>query len=509
MKQIIILLFLLIFSISFGQNQTRDVLYLKNGSIIKGSIIEMNPATGIKIKTADGSLFIYKMEEVLKTEKEEFISKKVNQKTSSVISQSTLEKVFKNYISQNRPALKFIGVSKVNGIKREVYGQKLYEIEYQLVLEPIKNIYINKGNSALLSVGTSAGNFKSNFSYSLQQVGGRMSAFGGNLTLIEKGKRIVFEGSLPFEETDNGWRATKFSNKSFKVVSSDYLTPEMSKRKAEERAKLVSTLKEKLDWKKSDVKPIFYEGKYFKVTDVPLFSEGHVKYFIAPLKSFYKGRNDVAINITKKVYESILASNRYEEIEFNSFKSADNSSRIFLTITNVSFPFINTGYQCKITIKGKVKGNFTNPKQLNFDYNLKPIIATSKSYKKNMSKQQALESALKNLSFKIQNFIYKNEPITLKLKRIETNKRGKAEKVVFIKPSKFISVRKIKFLVIAPNDITIKNNSFAISNKIGDCIYKGTTNGDEIMCTIRGNKNKKAFSNVKESTANLIGISIY
>jgi hypothetical protein len=48
-----------------------DVLYLKNGSIIKGTITEMVPNQTIKIKMADGSLFVFKMEEVEKFVKEE------------------------------------------------------------------------------------------------------------------------------------------------------------------------------------------------------------------------------------------------------------------------------------------------------------------------------------------------------------------------------------------------------------------------------------------------------
>jgi len=73
-----LLLFLLV-TLSFlshAQDNNRDVIYLKNGSIIKGVVMEMVPGGIIKIKTADGSIFIYQMEEVLRTEKEENLSKK-------------------------------------------------------------------------------------------------------------------------------------------------------------------------------------------------------------------------------------------------------------------------------------------------------------------------------------------------------------------------------------------------------------------------------------------------
>jgi hypothetical protein len=47
-----------------------DVLYLKNGSIIRGLIIEQIPNTSVKIKTADGSVFVHVMEDVIKITKE-------------------------------------------------------------------------------------------------------------------------------------------------------------------------------------------------------------------------------------------------------------------------------------------------------------------------------------------------------------------------------------------------------------------------------------------------------
>jgi hypothetical protein len=54
-----------------AQIYKRDIVYLKNGSIIKGYILEVIPNESIKLKTSDGSIFIFKMEEVERTSKEE------------------------------------------------------------------------------------------------------------------------------------------------------------------------------------------------------------------------------------------------------------------------------------------------------------------------------------------------------------------------------------------------------------------------------------------------------
>jgi hypothetical protein len=45
-----------------------DVLYLRNGSIIKGTLMEPDSPAQIKIQIKDGSIFVFKLDEVLKVE---------------------------------------------------------------------------------------------------------------------------------------------------------------------------------------------------------------------------------------------------------------------------------------------------------------------------------------------------------------------------------------------------------------------------------------------------------
>lgn len=54
-----------------GQTVTRSVLYLKNGSIIRGTIIEMIPDSLIKIQTGDKNVFVYKYREIEKISMEQ------------------------------------------------------------------------------------------------------------------------------------------------------------------------------------------------------------------------------------------------------------------------------------------------------------------------------------------------------------------------------------------------------------------------------------------------------
>lgn len=57
--------------LSVAQGTLEDVVYLKNGSVIHGTIVEQVPNVSIKIKTADGNLFVFRIEEVEKITKEE------------------------------------------------------------------------------------------------------------------------------------------------------------------------------------------------------------------------------------------------------------------------------------------------------------------------------------------------------------------------------------------------------------------------------------------------------
>lgn len=72
MKKIITLIvFTLITTFMIAQNNYQDVVYLKNGSIIRGVIIEQVPNASIKIETSDRSIFVYQMDEIEKITKEE------------------------------------------------------------------------------------------------------------------------------------------------------------------------------------------------------------------------------------------------------------------------------------------------------------------------------------------------------------------------------------------------------------------------------------------------------
>lgn len=58
-----------VISPAFAQ-QMEDVVYLKSGGVIRGMIIEQIPGESLKIKTRDGNVFVYAMDEIAKMSKE-------------------------------------------------------------------------------------------------------------------------------------------------------------------------------------------------------------------------------------------------------------------------------------------------------------------------------------------------------------------------------------------------------------------------------------------------------
>jgi hypothetical protein len=73
MKKTLCLLAFLIAGLNaalMAQGRMQDVVYLKNGSIIKGIVLEQVPGQSLKIQTRDGSIFVYNMNDVTRIVKE-------------------------------------------------------------------------------------------------------------------------------------------------------------------------------------------------------------------------------------------------------------------------------------------------------------------------------------------------------------------------------------------------------------------------------------------------------
>jgi len=72
LRRVVSLLFMaVIMHVAALSQKMQDVVYLKNGSIIRGIVIEQVPGQSIKIQTKDGNAFVYKMEDIERMTRED------------------------------------------------------------------------------------------------------------------------------------------------------------------------------------------------------------------------------------------------------------------------------------------------------------------------------------------------------------------------------------------------------------------------------------------------------
>lgn len=69
MKKLILLTLLLFVGFSLSAQDMPEIVYLKNGNLIRGTIIQMIPDESLEIKSRDGKVYVYQMSEVLRIEK--------------------------------------------------------------------------------------------------------------------------------------------------------------------------------------------------------------------------------------------------------------------------------------------------------------------------------------------------------------------------------------------------------------------------------------------------------
>ena len=209
-----IFLFILLALISFNlfsQSGYRDVVSLKNGSVIKGVIIEQIPGEKLKIETSDGSLFVYQMSEVAKITKE-----KIPQVQPSQPGQSNSQichecpQIGMNYMektvsSQSKGTLKLQDFEKTNGMIRNVMGQEFYLLEYKLVISTEVTIW---------KAGDFGPNWKNFYTYTKQPTGWDAYTIGAGTKRYDRGTLITLWGELHLIETEKGYRVEAFKNKS-------------------------------------------------------------------------------------------------------------------------------------------------------------------------------------------------------------------------------------------------------------------------------------------------------
>ncbi len=160
MKKISFILLVFITTITFAQSNLDEVVYLKNGSVIRGIIIEQIPNQTLKIQTKDGSVFVYNLSEVQKITKETpYINPSINQPVQA------LEKPVQNnqVVSQNNTEIK----DTTNNAPKNSYT-------YNTPTD--KKVYLKKGFIGVTEIGSLFAAGRNNATFSFNQLLGKRTS---------------------------------------------------------------------------------------------------------------------------------------------------------------------------------------------------------------------------------------------------------------------------------------------------------------------------------------------
>lgn len=141
-------------AVAFAQEGTPiDVVYLKNGSVVRGTLVEYAAGKGVKIKTADGSIFVYAEAEVervarefVKEEKREAVAE--SNEELQVQNVSTRKKGFHAFFEAAVGGASGLMVGTTPAVALGYQASPLFFIgggfainNYLILLDEVENIY--------------------------------------------------------------------------------------------------------------------------------------------------------------------------------------------------------------------------------------------------------------------------------------------------------------------------------------------------------------------------------
>ncbi len=116
-KLFLLVLFCTIALYAAAQQQYVECIYLKNGSIIKGYIIEQIPNETVKILTRDGSIFVYNISDILKIAKEPKETNRAYQENEGLKVIGHNDLALNGIKLSNDERITLLGIAKANTFK--------------------------------------------------------------------------------------------------------------------------------------------------------------------------------------------------------------------------------------------------------------------------------------------------------------------------------------------------------------------------------------------------------
>jgi len=96
-KALLTLTLMLVASVTTFAQTTKDVVYLKDGNVIRGQLVEIIPDKQVKIKTADGSLFVYDTNAIERIENGETAKKEKKSEDAPTVNARRIARGFKGF----------------------------------------------------------------------------------------------------------------------------------------------------------------------------------------------------------------------------------------------------------------------------------------------------------------------------------------------------------------------------------------------------------------------------
>jgi hypothetical protein len=127
-----------------GQNLMDDVIYLKNGSIIRGIVIEQIPNQSIKIQTKDKNVFVFKNDEIEKMTKENSLN--VESENLYNFTSSDLKK--SGYVNYSEITI-FSGIGKI----KYATNSSIENSDFSYCFRTVNSYFVSENISLGLGIG--------------------------------------------------------------------------------------------------------------------------------------------------------------------------------------------------------------------------------------------------------------------------------------------------------------------------------------------------------------------
>ena len=204
-QNVILIGFVLLCNLSYGQSSMEDVVYLKNGSIIRGIIIEQVLNQNIKIQTRDRNVFVFKYDEIEKIAKENLslVNPNNNSKVTKFKKSGFINLTEINYspgigyVNSGYDTVRnddyFFGFKTVNGFQLNEY----LSLGIGVGLEKYKSatlLPITFDARATILKGKVSPVFAGNFGYAVGLINGK----GGLVINPQIGMKIYFSKSVAY-----------------------------------------------------------------------------------------------------------------------------------------------------------------------------------------------------------------------------------------------------------------------------------------------------------------------